>query len=85
LNPPASFELCFVTTKGGRYESQGNGGKMVELVSLDERGKVVLTLRWKRNSREVCYRFVDSKIAKASFKVLASDFWGGDIWENLGI
>jgi len=47
---------------------------MVELLVLDEEGRVVLSLRWRRNSREVCYRFTDSKVARTSFKLLASEY-----------
>jgi hypothetical protein len=57
---------------------------MVELVVFDEEGRVVMSLRWRRNSRDVCFRFLNSKLAKASFKVLAGDYGIGDIWQNLG-
>ena len=58
---------------------------MVELVVLDEDGRVVMSLRWRRNSRDVCFRFLNSKLAKASFKVLAGSYGIGDIWQNLGM
>jgi len=58
---------------------------MVEPLVLDEAGHTLLSLRWKKNSREVCYRFVNSKIAKTSPKVLAREFGIGDVWQNLGI
>jgi hypothetical protein len=73
-----------LTEERGDYLSSPIDLTMVELLVLDEAGHVVLSLRWKRNSREVCYRFVNSKIAKASFKLLASDYWMGDAWANLG-
>ncbi|MDV3244310.1 MAG: hypothetical protein LYZ66_03940 [Nitrososphaerales archaeon] len=59
---------------------------MVELVVMDETGHAVVSLRWKRRSRELCCRFKDSKIARASFKVLAREFGREeDTWQNLGI
>ena len=71
--------------QGGGYLSCPVYFTMVELLVLDEAGHVLLSLRWKMNSREVCYRFVNSRIAKASLKVLAREFGMGDVWQNLGI
>ena len=50
-----------------------------QLVVLDEEGRVVMSLGWRRNSRDVCFRFLNSRLAKGSFKVLAGEYGIGDI------
>jgi hypothetical protein len=59
---------------------------MVEIQIVDEENTVMLILDWKRRSKRVCYRFVDSRIAKASFKKLGRDLGvDEDTWKALGI
>jgi hypothetical protein len=59
---------------------------LVEIDIYDERGAVTLTLNWKKRSKEVCYRFSNKRIARASFKVLARVYGvQEDTWERLGI
>jgi hypothetical protein len=59
---------------------------LVEIEIVDENGTVVLTLAWRRLSKRVCYRFLDSRIAKASFKELGRDLGvDEDTWKALRI
>jgi hypothetical protein len=43
---------------------------LVEIEIINEIGTAVLTLAWRKRSKRVCSRFLDSRIAKASFKEL---------------
>ncbi len=59
---------------------------MVEVVIRDESGETILSLKWRRRSKEVCYSFPDRRIAKASFKSLARELGvEEDFWKDLGI
>jgi hypothetical protein len=59
---------------------------LVEIQIVDEKQTVVLTLEWKKRSKRVCYRFLDSRIAGASFKKLGRELGvGEDTWNALGI
>ena len=59
---------------------------MVEIEIVDDAGAVILSLMWRKRSKQVCYRFSDTKIAKASFKVLARALGvEEDSWRTLGI
>jgi hypothetical protein len=59
---------------------------LVEIQIVDEDGTVVLTLVWRKRSKRVCYRFLDSRIAKASFKELGRQLGvDEDTWKALGI
>jgi hypothetical protein len=59
---------------------------LVEIQIVDEAGTVVLTLAWRRRSNMVCYRFLDSRIARASLKELGRELGvEEDTWNALGI
>jgi hypothetical protein len=59
---------------------------LVEIQIVDEVGIVVLTLAWRKRSKMVCYRFLDSRIAKASFKELGRQLGiDEDTWKALEI
>jgi hypothetical protein len=58
----------------------------VEIKIIDEIGTAVLTLAWRKRSKRVCYRFLDSWIAMASFKELGRQLGiDEDTWTALGI
>ena len=60
--------------------------QLTEVQLIDEDGTVVLTLAWRRRSKRVCYRFLDSRIAKASFKELGRELGvDEETWNALGI
>jgi len=59
---------------------------MVEIIIRDEEGKSLLTLIWRKGSKEVCYRFPSSGIARASFKALGRSIGvDEDTWSKLGM
>ncbi len=59
---------------------------LVEIQIVDEKQTVVLTLDWRRRSKEVCYPFVDSRIARASFKKIGRELGvDEEAWTALGI
>jgi hypothetical protein len=59
---------------------------LVEIEIIDEIGTAVLTLAWRKRSKRVCSRFLDSRIAKASFKELGRQLEiDEDTWTALGI
>jgi len=59
---------------------------LVEIEIIDEIGTAVLTLAWRKRSKRVCYRFLDSRIAKASFKELGRQLGiDEDTWTASGI
>ena len=59
---------------------------MVEIEVRDELGNSLLTLIWKRGTKEVCYKFPSNIIARASFKALGRSLGVDDAtWNELGI
>jgi len=59
---------------------------LVEIVIRDEEDRALLALTWRRGSKEVCYRFPSSGIARASFKALGRAIGvDEDTWSELGI
>ena len=59
---------------------------MVEIQIVDEDDNVIMRLDWKRRSKRACYEFLDSRIAKASFKKLGRDLGvDEETWKAMGI
>lgn len=59
---------------------------MAEIIIRDEEGRSLLTLVWRKGSKEVCYRFPNTVVAKASFKALGRSIGvDEETWRKLGI